>query len=51
MFPAGHRIGVILVGSYPQYASQAGPSGATITYSLKSSKILLPLVGGTAAGL
>lgn len=49
VFPAGHRIGVILVGSYPQYSSQADPSGARITYQLRSSRILLPIVGGTAA--
>jgi X-Pro dipeptidyl-peptidase len=49
VFPAGHRIGVILVGSYPQYSSQADQSGATIGFALKSSRITLPIVGGTAA--
>jgi len=49
VFPAGHRLGVILVASYPQYSSQADRSGATLTYALKSSKVLLPIVGGTAA--
>ena len=49
VFPAGHRIGVILVGSYPQYASQPDPNNARITYQLRSSRIVLPVVGGTAA--
>jgi X-Pro dipeptidyl-peptidase len=45
----GHRLGVILVASYPQYSSQGDPNGARLTYSLKSSRILLPVVGGTPA--
>ncbi|MFG1604741.1 CocE/NonD family hydrolase [Actinoplanes sp. NPDC049265] len=49
VLPAGHRIGVIVVGSYPQYSSQADPSNARITYQLRGSRILLPIVGGTAA--
>ena len=49
VFPAGHRIGVILVGSYPQYSSQPDPNGARITYQLRSSRLQLPIVGGTAA--
>ncbi|MFI9526165.1 CocE/NonD family hydrolase [Micromonospora rosaria] len=49
VFKAGHRIGVILVASYPQYSSQADTTLANITVNLKSSKIVLPVVGGTAA--
>jgi X-Pro dipeptidyl-peptidase len=49
VFQPGHRIGVILVGSYPQYASQSDPNNARITYQLRSSRIQLPIVGGTAA--
>ncbi|MEV6636751.1 CocE/NonD family hydrolase [Actinoplanes sp. NPDC051470] len=49
VFPAGHRLGVIVVGSYPQYSSQSDPNNAHITYQLRSSKILLPIVGGTPA--
>ena len=49
VFPAGHRIGVILVGSYPQYASRPDPGDARLTYQLQSSRIVLPIVGGTAA--
>ncbi|TDB98603.1 CocE/NonD family hydrolase [Micromonospora fluostatini] len=49
VFKAGHRIGVILVASYPQYSSQADTTLANITVNLKSSKIILPVVGGTAA--
>ena len=48
-FPAGHRIGVILVGSYPQFSSTADTSGANITVDLTMSQIQLPLVGGQAA--
>jgi X-Pro dipeptidyl-peptidase len=49
VFPAGHRIGVVLVGSYPQYSSQPDPNNARITYQLRSSRLQLPIVGGTAA--
>ncbi|WP_345631010.1 CocE/NonD family hydrolase [Rugosimonospora acidiphila] len=54
-FPAGHQIGVVIVGSYRDYGSSASPNPADITFSLKSSKIVLPIVGGqqaaAAAGL
>ncbi|WFE30395.1 CocE/NonD family hydrolase [Solwaraspora sp. WMMD791] len=49
VFAPGHRIGVILVGSYPQYSSQAVQTRATIDVALKTSRIVLPVVGGTAA--
>jgi X-Pro dipeptidyl-peptidase len=49
VFAPGHRVGVIIVGSYPQYSSQADQTRATIAVALKSSRIVLPIVGGTAA--
>lgn len=49
VFQPGHRIGVILVASYPQYSSQAIQTRATIDVALKTSRIVLPVVGGTAA--
>ena len=48
-FEAGHRIGIIIVGSYPGYPSQADSSAATITVDLRRSRISLPLVGGREA--
>jgi len=50
-FPAGHQIGVVIVGSYPGYGSTASTTGAAITLSLRSSRIVLPIVGGHAAAL
>ena len=47
-FPAGHRIGVVIVGSYTGFSSTTDPSGATITLDLQRSKITLPIVGGYA---
>ncbi|WP_326551766.1 CocE/NonD family hydrolase [Micromonospora sp. NBC_01813] len=49
VFQPGHRIGVILVASYPQYSSQAVQTRANIDVALKTSRIVLPVVGGTAA--
>jgi X-Pro dipeptidyl-peptidase len=48
-FPAGHRIGIIVVGSYPGFSSQADSSGANITIDLAKSKVLLPIAGGRDA--
>ena len=50
-FPAGHRIGVVIVGSYRDYGTTASTTGAAITFSLKTSRISLPIVGGGAAAL
>ncbi|MEU8264221.1 Xaa-Pro dipeptidyl-peptidase [Micromonospora sp. NPDC048999] len=49
VFQPGHRVGVIIVASYPQYSSQAKQTRAKIDVALKSSKITLPIVGGTTA--
>jgi X-Pro dipeptidyl-peptidase len=49
VFQPGHRIGVIIVGSYPQYSSQADQSRANLNVALKTSNIVLPVVGGAPA--
>jgi len=41
----------VIVGSYPGYGSTASTTGAAITLSLRSSRIVLPIVGGHAAAL
>jgi X-Pro dipeptidyl-peptidase len=51
VFPAGHRIGVIIVGSYRDYGSQADQNRATITIAPRRSLIELPIVGGQAAAM
>jgi X-Pro dipeptidyl-peptidase len=51
VFPAGHRIGVIIVGSYRDYGSQADQNRATITISPRRSVIELPIVGGQGAAV
>ena len=48
-FPAGHRIGIIIVGSYPGFSSAADGGGANITIDLTKSRIELPLTGGRPA--
>lgn len=40
---------MIIVASYPQYSSQADTTAANLRVALKSSKVVLPVVGGTAA--
>jgi X-Pro dipeptidyl-peptidase len=49
VFPAGHRIGLVVVGSYPSYGSVADQNRATITLDLTRSTIELPVVGGVHA--
>jgi X-Pro dipeptidyl-peptidase len=49
VFPAGHRVGVVVVSSYvgfPEVTSSAVP---TVTVNARLSKIVLPVVGGVAA--
>jgi X-Pro dipeptidyl-peptidase len=48
-FPAGHQIGVVIVGSYRDYSTTTSSTAAAITFSLKDSRISLPIVGGGAA--
>jgi X-Pro dipeptidyl-peptidase len=49
VFPAGHQIGVILVGDYRDVAVASGNSSVRITLDAKRSKVVLPIVGGYAA--
>ena len=50
-FQAGHQIGLVIVGSYRDYGTTASTTAANITFSLKNSRISLPIVGGGAAAL
>ncbi len=50
-FPVGHQIGVVIVGSYTSYGTTTSTTGAAITFSLKDSRITLPIVGGGAQAL
>ena len=49
VFPAGHRIGLVLVGSYSGYGSQAEQNRATISLNLTETLFDLPVVGGKDA--
>jgi X-Pro dipeptidyl-peptidase len=49
VFPAGNRIGVVLVGSYRSYSAARIFSRPTITVDAKVSRIALPVVGGHQA--
>src|SRR3954469_1103785 len=48
-FPAGHQIGVVIVGSYSGYNTTSSNTAAAITFSLQKSRIVLPIVGGGPA--
>jgi X-Pro dipeptidyl-peptidase len=48
-FPAGHQIGVVLIGNFSQYSSVVGPRGAAFTLDTKASKVVLPITGGSVA--
>jgi len=51
VFPAGHRIGVIVVSQYRDFDEVVDSSApaAQITVNTKLSKLVLPVVGGTSA--
>jgi X-Pro dipeptidyl-peptidase len=49
VFPAGSRIGVVLVGSYTSYGSVTVSNAAEVTIDLGNSRIALPIVGGKRA--
>jgi X-Pro dipeptidyl-peptidase len=49
VFPAGHRIGLVLVGSYSGYSSQADQNRATISLNVTETLFDLPVVGGKSA--
>jgi X-Pro dipeptidyl-peptidase len=51
VFEAGHRVGVIVVGSYRSYGSEPDQTRATITLHGRSSRIQLPIVGGHRAAV
>ncbi len=51
IFPAGHQIAVIVVGSYPSYGSVTTNSAATITLDLQASKIVVPVTGGYGSAI
>ena len=55
VFAAGHRIGVVVLGSYSGYPSVGEQNRAAITVRYPQSRIVLPVVGGRnaarAAGL
>ncbi len=48
IFKKGHRIGLVLAGSDTNY-NLPDPWGATVTVSFGSSRVTLPIVGGSAA--
>jgi X-Pro dipeptidyl-peptidase len=48
-FSAGHRIGVIVVGSYRSYGAERIFSRPTITLDTRISRIALPVLGGLDA--
>jgi X-Pro dipeptidyl-peptidase len=48
-FKAGHRIGVVVVGSYRSYSAERIASRPTITVDTKVSHIALPVLGGQQA--
>jgi X-Pro dipeptidyl-peptidase len=49
VFPAGHRIGLVVFGSYSGYGSVPEQNRATITLNLTDSRLDLPVVGGAWA--
>jgi X-Pro dipeptidyl-peptidase len=51
VFEAGHRVGVVIVGSYRSYAAARQGNGARITLSTKQSRVTLPIVGGHEAAI
>ena len=49
VFKPGHRIGIIVVGSYPSFSSVADETRANIKLYPKFSRMILPVVGGKKA--
>src|SRR6476619_6428337 len=52
VFPAGHRVGVVVVSTYRDYggfSTFAAPDTPAVTIDTHLSKIDLPVVGGGAA--
>jgi hypothetical protein len=51
VFPAGHRIGVVVVATYGGVSTANTNFGATVTIDLQQSNIELPLSGGYLSAL
>ena len=51
VFKAGHRIGIVVVGSYSQYSTIADQTRANITLNVHESSIVLPIQGGSRAAI
>jgi hypothetical protein len=51
VFPAGHRIGVVIVATYGGVATANTNYGATVTIDLQQSNIEFPVVGGYLSAL
>ena len=51
VFKPGHRIGIIVVGSYPSYSSVADQTRANIKLFPQLSRMKLPVVGGRKAAI
>ena len=49
VFPAGHQIGIVVIGSFSGYSSIADQNRATITLDLNETSVELPVVGGQQA--
>jgi X-Pro dipeptidyl-peptidase len=47
VFGAGHRVGIVIVGTLSGYVAES--RGAAITLNTRLSKVSLPLVGGHGA--
>jgi X-Pro dipeptidyl-peptidase len=49
VFPAGHQVGVVVVGDYRSFPSVNGSAATTFTLDTLASTVALPVVGGAAA--
>ena len=47
VFKKGHRIGIVIAGSDPDWTVPDGQE-ATVTVQLKKSRVSIPIVGGKA---
>jgi X-Pro dipeptidyl-peptidase len=53
VFPVGHQVGVVLVSNYAGYGAATNTTAPTaqVTLDTRLSKVVLPVVGGSAAAL
>jgi X-Pro dipeptidyl-peptidase len=49
VFKAGHRVAIVILGSYSGYSSTAEAERSEITVNVNKSRITLPVVGGQQA--